>query len=161
MELGDAEGAVRAFEALLAVNPRNAAGWFNLGYIHDQHERNAEAGHCFRTALDSDPKLDRAWYGLGLVLVRQGRLDEAVAAFKRNTALQPFSPYGWYQLAMTLHHLGRGAEARRVNAELRRIEPRFAAALERDLAQTQPLRANAPASAPEEPSAAAAAAATA
>jgi tetratricopeptide (TPR) repeat protein len=137
MELHDRMGAIRAFEALLAVNARNAAAWFNLGFIHDHNETNAEAERCFRAAVEIDPLLDRAWYGLGLVLIRQRRLAEAVVALKRNTKLQPFSPYGWYQLAMTHHHLGQSADALRIHEEMLRFEPHFAATLKRDLDQTQ------------------------
>jgi tetratricopeptide (TPR) repeat protein len=138
MELGEPEAAIRAFEDLLAVNPRYADGWFNLGFIHDQREQDAEAERCFRAAVELNPALDRAWYGLGLVLIRQGRLEEAVDALKRNTKLQPFSPYGWYQLAMTHHHLGAADEAWRIHDELRKFEPRYAATLKRDLENTPP-----------------------
>src|SRR5262245_15380660 len=48
METGDAPGAIHAFETQLGVNPRSAEGWFNLGFIHDRRESNAEAERCFR-----------------------------------------------------------------------------------------------------------------
>ena len=112
--------------------------WFNLGYLHEQRDELQDAERSFRRSVELKPSIDRAWYGLGLVLIRQGRLNEAIEALRRNIKLQPFSPYGYYQLAMTYHHLGMSAEAEKVYDELSKFEPKYAATLRRDLAQTTP-----------------------
>lgn len=137
-ETEDWAGAKGEFEAIVALNPENADAWFNLGYLHDQRDEVQEAERAFRRALELKPSIDRAWYGLGLVLIRQGRLTEAIDALLRNIKLQPFSPYGYYQLGMTYHHLGRANEAEKVHDELQRFEPKYAATLKRDMAQTPP-----------------------
>jgi tetratricopeptide (TPR) repeat protein len=142
MEAGDSIGAVSAFVDLVERHPNNADAWFNLGFIYEQREDLAPAEKCLREAVRLDPKLDRAWYGLALVLIRTDRLNDAVDALKANIKLQPMSPYGYYQLGMTQHHLGQAEDARRVVEELRRFEPKYAATLERDIAQT-PSRAGA------------------
>jgi tetratricopeptide (TPR) repeat protein len=137
-ETRDRTAAKQEFEAIVAGNPGNAEAWFNLGYLHDQHDDLQEAERAFRRAVELKPSIDRAWYGLGLVLIRQGRLNEATAALRRNIKLQPFSPYGYYQLGMTYHHLGNAAEAEKIHEELQKFEPKYAATLKRDLAQTPP-----------------------
>jgi tetratricopeptide (TPR) repeat protein len=136
MESGDPSGAAAEFTALLAHQPDNAEGWFNLGYIQEHCENLGEAERCFRRAIELRPQIDRAWYGLALVLIRTGRLSEAVAALKENTRLQPFSPFGWYQLGMTHHHLGEAEAARKVHEHLKSFEPRYAATLKRDIERT-------------------------
>lgn len=135
---GDRTAAIEEFSRLVAHHPKNADGWFNLGFIHDERDELAEAERCFRNAVELSPALDRAWYGLGLVLIRQGRLDEAIVALKRNIKLQHFSPYGYYQLGMTYHHLGRSTEAWQMYEKLTQFEPKYAATLKRDLEQTVP-----------------------
>lgn len=132
-QLGRLEGAIDDAQALVAAHPgRNAADWFNLGYLLDAADRLDEAEPAFRQALELDSKLDRAWYGLALTLIRLQRLDEAVVALKRNTELQPMSPYGWYQLARVHVDRHEPEEARRVIARLKGFEPKVAAQLERE-----------------------------
>lgn len=138
MAAGDSIGAVSAFVDLVERHPNHAEGWFNLGYIYEQREDLGPAERCFRQAVRLDPKLDRAWYGLALVLIRTGRLRESLDALKANIKLQPMSPYGYYQLGMTQHHLGNADEARRVIEQLKGFEPKYAATLARDIAQTPP-----------------------
>lgn len=141
-QLGDVDGAIAEFRALLEADPRHADAWFNLGYLLEGRDALDEAERAFRRAVELNPSIDRAWYGLGLVLIRTDRLREAVEALKRNTKLQPFSPYGWYQLGMTYHHLGESAEAWRIHGHLKSFEPRFAATLKRDIEATPPRALN-------------------
>jgi tetratricopeptide (TPR) repeat protein len=137
MEQGESAEATAVFERVLEHNPEYADGWFNLGFIHEQREQGAAAERCFRRALKLNEHHDRAWYGLALVLIRADRLPEAVEALKRNVKLQPFSPYGYYQLSMTYHHLGESGEAWRTYEQLKTFEPKYAAALKRDLESTR------------------------
>lgn len=143
-EAGDRDGAVAQLEQLTAANPSFADAWFNLGYLHDQADRLADAERCFRRAVELRPSLDRAWYGLGLVLIRDGRLTEAVDALKQTIKLQPFSPYGYYQLGMTYHHLGRSDEVAKVVEQLAGFEPKFTATLKRDLERSPPRSKSSP-----------------
>ena len=124
--------AIASLRHLTTVWPRQAAGWFNLGYVLQQAGRHEEAGLAFERAAALDPRLDGAWYGLALVRIEQRRFEEAAAALERNTALQPLGPYGWYRLAQVWLALGEPGKARKVIAHLRRFEPRVAAQLERE-----------------------------
>jgi tetratricopeptide (TPR) repeat protein len=104
--------------------------------VLQQGGRHEEAGLAFERALTLDPRLDRAWYGLALVRIHQQRWGEAAEALERNTALQPLGPHGWYRLAQVWLALGETGKARKVIAHLRRFEPRVAAQLERENAET-------------------------
>ncbi len=138
VDLGETEAAIATFEQLLQQHPDYADGWFNLGFIHEQRQDSGAAERCFRRALELKPDHDRAWYGLALVLIRTERLAEAVDALKQNTKLQPFSPFGFYQLGMTYHHLGEAGDAWRTYEQLKLFEPKYAAALKRDLETIKP-----------------------
>lgn len=127
--------AVDSLRQLTAAWPRQAAGWFNLGYVLQQAGRHEEAGPAFERAVALDPRLDRAWYGLALVRIHQQRWQEAAEALERNTALQPLGPYGWYRLAQVWLALGEPGKAHKVIAHLRRFEPRVAAQLDRENAE--------------------------
>jgi len=127
--------AVDSLRQLTAAWPRQAAGWFNLGYVLQQAGRPEEAGPAFERAVALDPRLDRAWYGLALVRIHQQRWQEAAEALERNTALQPLGPYGWYRLAQVWLALGEPGKAHKVIAHLRRFEPRVAAQLDRENAE--------------------------
>jgi len=127
--------AVDSLRQLTAAWPRQAAGWFNLGYVLQQAGRHEEAGPAFERAVALDPRLDRAWYGLALVHIHQQRWQEAAEALERNTALQPLGPYGWYRLAQVWLALGEPGKAHKVIAHLRRFEPRVAAQLDRENAE--------------------------
>lgn len=127
--------AIDSLRQLTAAWPRQAAGWFNLGYVLQQAGRHEEAGPAFERAVALDPRLDRAWYGLALVRIHQQRWQEAAEALERNTALQPLGPYGWYRLAQVWLALGEPGKAHKVIAHLRRFEPRVAAQLDRENAE--------------------------
>jgi Tfp pilus assembly protein PilF len=131
-QLGDAPGALRTMEQLLAAHPDNGTHWFNHGFLLEEAGEYERAEVSFRRATELSPQLDRAWYGLGLVLIRLQRLDEAVTALKRNTQLQPMSPYGWYQLARVHVDRHEPEEARKIIRHLQRFEPKVAAQLQRE-----------------------------
>jgi Tfp pilus assembly protein PilF len=126
---GDLASAAVSLRRLLAVEPRQSAAWFNLGYVLEQQGQAAEAETAFRRAIETNAGMDRAWYGLALSLIAQQRWDEAEAALHRTNELQPLSPFGWVQLAR-LHVRRREPErAWQVIEHLRGFEPRAAAQL--------------------------------
>ncbi|MDP3812713.1 MAG: tetratricopeptide repeat protein [Hydrogenophaga sp.] len=131
-ELGDKTGAQQALQQLVAAQPDQPAGWFNLGYLSEEMGHLEQAETAFRRATELDPQLDRAWYGLALSLIRQRRFDEAVTALRKNTELQPMSPYGWYQLARVHVDRQEPDEAAKIIRHLRKFEPKVAAQLERE-----------------------------
>jgi predicted Zn-dependent protease len=131
-ELGDKTGAQQALQQLVAAQPTQPAGWFNLGYLSEEMGQLEQAEAAFRRATELDPTLDRAWYGLALSLIRQRRFDDAVTALRKNTELQPMSPYGWYQLARVHVDRQEPDEAAKIIRHLRKFEPKVAAQLERE-----------------------------
>ena len=118
--------AIAAFERALALQARDAAPLFNLGFVLQRVGRHEEALARFQGALELQPNLDRAWYGMGLSLIQCGRYRDAVARLEEAARLQPLNPFARYQLAAAWFKLG---EHDKVRAEYRRVkgfDPRVA-----------------------------------
>ncbi len=130
--LGRTQQAIDLQRQVVERAPKQAAGWFNLGFMLEKASLLDEALAAFTQATRLSPKLDRAWYGMGLVLIRLHRFDEAVDALRKNTELQPMSPYGWYQLARVHVDRQEPDEALRIIRHLQGFEPKVAAQLERE-----------------------------
>lgn len=132
-QTGRRDEAIEDARRLALAHPeRDAADWFNLGFLLEAAGRIDEAEPALRRAIQMNPKLDRAWYGLALVLIRQHRLDEALQALQRNTELQPMSPYGWYQLARVHVDRDEPEQARKIIRHLQGFEPQVAKQLTRE-----------------------------
>jgi tetratricopeptide (TPR) repeat protein len=129
---GGRDEAIRLFERALALDPKRAADWYNLGYLLQDAQRHDEAIAAMRRAIALNEKLDLAHYGLALSLIKTDRLEEAIEPLKRNIALQPMSPYGFYQLAHVHHRLGHPKEAVALIRRLAGFEPQVARQLQRE-----------------------------
>lgn len=83
-EAGDPYGAVEAFRAATALEPRRAAYWTALGEGLSALETGpGEAAEAaFRRALALDPTDQGARYGLGRVALTAGRRDDAVRLWR-------------------------------------------------------------------------------
>ncbi len=118
--------------------PSSAAGWFNLGFLHERLQHWPQAEDAFRKAIALSPSLDLAWFGLGRVLQFQGRLEEALHALAQSTRLQPWAPDGW-ALKARLHHQVRDMPAYSSTLlHLRSFDPKAAQSLEREMTAVVP-----------------------
>lgn len=131
-QLDNTSEALADYEALTSSGRARAGDWFNLGFLHENAKRHAQAQACFRQTLLLDESIDRAWYGLGLALMALGQHDEALKAFQRNTQLQPMSPYGWCQLARVHMERQETEEVAKIIHHLQGFEPKVAADLARE-----------------------------
>ena len=111
--------AAAAFERALALDPKDAATQFNLGFALQRLGRHDHALLRFQKAVALQPTLDRAWYGMGLSLIQQGRFREAIEKLTEAARLQPLSPFAHYQLAAAWFKLG---EHEKVRAEYRHVK---------------------------------------
>lgn len=79
----DIEGAIRAYQGILNVYPKNTQALYNLACLLDQERRYEEAIETHLTALKQDPFLDKAIYNLAIIYERLGYHSEAIKAWKR------------------------------------------------------------------------------
>jgi tetratricopeptide (TPR) repeat protein len=73
LKANDPSSAAREFEAVLALNPKNAEAYANLGVIAFVQQDCATASGNFRKALDIDPSLVRIQALLGLCEKKMGK----------------------------------------------------------------------------------------
>jgi tetratricopeptide (TPR) repeat protein len=122
---GNHAEAERYFHEALRLEPRNAASWFNLGFLYDQRHEPARAIEAFREATRLDPKLDRAWYGLGLCHAALDQHEDAVKSFERVVQLEPMNPHAWYQLGLAHHARHDPGKVKSVIEQLHRFDPKM------------------------------------
>lgn len=82
LKAGDAQGAVDAFEAALAVDPGHTAIYLKLAEAARLEGLQGKAIRFYREALDRDPDNVAAISGEGVALVEKGAVEKA----KRNLA---------------------------------------------------------------------------
>jgi len=86
---GDPEGALTAYERLLALHPEDADLHEAVGGLALDAGELERAERALRRALELNPEHGGAANALGEVLVRRGRTEEAVAVLKRAMDYDP------------------------------------------------------------------------
>jgi predicted TPR repeat methyltransferase len=137
----DFDGARRAFEASLALQPERAATRVRLAATLLQLGADDQALALLDEVLGRDPRHLDALGLRGAVLAGQGRFDEALQAFDRSLAVKAGQPQAWALRARVLGELGRSEEAdesRRRAAEVEPREPQVEQYFEAAAAQSTP-----------------------
>ena len=93
--------ALEELRAAIAINPYNAAWYFNAGMILDELGRFNEAIDAFRQALRIAPDDIHALWHIGVDHVRLGQLRHAIATFEQVQVIDStYEPsYCWRILA--------------------------------------------------------------
>ena len=104
--------AVRTFQHLIAVDPRNGVGYENVGVAKLQANDLAGAEVDLRKSLEVDPGLASAFTALGVVFARTNRKNDAIDAWKRAVELDGTEFDAMYNLIGALAQAGRADEAR-------------------------------------------------
>jgi adenylate cyclase len=79
----------------------------------------------YENAYRLDPQFDMTLHFLGRALLSLGRYDEAEAAFRRRLGLAPRSDMSRFYLACLYGSTARHEEARRIWAEMLKVNPGF------------------------------------
>lgn len=120
MRLSEPSKASDSFQQALRYAPQDGDTWHNLGWLHCQESRAAEAKAAFQRALQSPhyAQAARSWMAQGICEARAGQKPEAERSLLRSFDLDPANPITVYNLAMLMH--GRG-ESERARHYLRRL----------------------------------------
>jgi tetratricopeptide (TPR) repeat protein len=124
-ELGDLDGARRAYEAELALDARAYRASFNLGRLLLRSGRPDEAAPRFAEAVRSNPGFGTGHLYLAKAQLDRGDLAAALASARLGLDRAPeagTAPLGHYVLADVYTRMGRPRDAARAVAEARRLE---------------------------------------
>jgi tetratricopeptide (TPR) repeat protein len=82
--------ALKCYDRIKDIDPKNAMAWYNTGYIHLEHRNDPNgANEQFTGAIARAPMFAEAYFNRGLSYERQGVLDSAYIDFKRTLAIKP------------------------------------------------------------------------
>jgi tetratricopeptide (TPR) repeat protein len=90
MEADHYESAAARLERLAAIEPENAAIFYNLGVVYTFLKREDEALVLFQKSVDLYPNYYQAWYNMGQIcLIKKDDFSRAFHCFDRATAIRP------------------------------------------------------------------------
>jgi tetratricopeptide (TPR) repeat protein len=115
--------ALQCYDQALALDPRNARGWYSKGRCLESLRRIAEASTCYEQSLALDPRNTLAWRSKGNCLTESHRLTEALQCYDQALALDPRNARGWYSRGRCLESLRRFAEASRSYEQSLALDP--------------------------------------
>src|SRR5215510_1886383 len=111
-ERGEDAAAQKAFEQVLAANPREAMANTYLGIIADRAGDLAKAERYFAAAASADPGSASAHNNYGAVLLKLGRSKEATVQFEASIRLHKDQPSALVNLAQLRFATGRPDDLR-------------------------------------------------
>ncbi len=89
LQLGQADEAIKDFQAAAAIDPKSAPAANSLGAALQSSGRVEEAAAAFRRAIELDPQYADAHFNLGMMLGQQGDFQGARAELQRVTEIDP------------------------------------------------------------------------
>ena len=104
---GDTDGAIAAYEAILAKTPQIPLVHYNLGTLYKKKGDVARAQAEMQKASSSTPSFVDGYVGLATVLAETGKRAEAIAAIKKGAAENPQSGRLQYALGVLAEGSGR------------------------------------------------------
>lgn len=114
--------------AALALQPRNAVAWNNLGVFLKYSNDFEGAVTAFKNAKMYDPNLARAYSNLGNVLKELGHVSQAIAEHKEAIRLQPNLALAHCNLGSALSLAGDELGSIAASKEAIRLDPNLAMA---------------------------------
>ncbi|MET7493168.1 tetratricopeptide repeat protein [Streptomyces sp900116325] len=106
----DFTGAATTFRRVVALDPENKFGWYNLGYIAQRDGKKADARAAYDKALKIDPTFDSALFNEALLL-KSSEPDHAIGLLKRVVAHNSKASKAYLHLGEALAKKGRDDEA--------------------------------------------------
>ncbi len=117
--------AKAAAQRALAIDPAIAEAHAALGYVLAHYDRAFEASEReFETALRLRPDLPGSHHWYSHLLVAEGRGPESLRESLRTKELDPLDPVHNVHLAWHYFFTGDAESARRLSAELAKVDPR-------------------------------------
>ena len=105
LQAGKFADALKMFQLSVALNPKLADGWNNVGFCANHLDKLEEAEAAFRKALEFDPRKMISWCNLGNLLKDTSRFEEALEAYERAARINHKFPGVWRGQMLVLSYL--------------------------------------------------------
>ena len=116
--------AAKDFEKAVAVYPKYADAWMNLGKIRLQQNNNDQARVAMLRAIDADPKLVPPYLELGVLSAQQQNWVESSRYLDQAMKLDPVDyPQAWYTCAVANYNLQKYDEAEQRVRQAVKLDP--------------------------------------
>ncbi len=120
---GDVDGAIAAYEEVLAAAPDLPEVHHNLGLAYKRKEEYDRAGEEFRKAAELDPDFAEPHGALAVLLANAGHRDEAIVEAEQAVELDPENVEYLYNLAVLYKDSGKPREAEKAFLALEEMVP--------------------------------------
>jgi DNA-binding transcriptional MerR regulator len=121
LEVEDSDAARRCYERAIAADPKHLDARVNLGLLHHEAGRHADAERVYRAAIATCGPDAVLCFNLAILLEDMGRLDEAKAAYESALLVDPKMADCHYNLALLCEKLDKPRDAIRHMAQYRRL----------------------------------------
>jgi tetratricopeptide (TPR) repeat protein len=117
--------AVKDFEKAVALYPKYAEAWMNLGKVLVQQKSLAAGRAALLSAIDADPKLIPPYVELGLMAAADANWQQSAEFLDKALKLDPVDfPQAWYANAVAYYNLKNYAAAEKSAREAVRLDPK-------------------------------------
>jgi tetratricopeptide (TPR) repeat protein len=120
---GDTDGAVAAYEAILAKTPQIPLVHYNLGTLYKKKGDAARAQAELQKSVELDPSFVDGYVGLATVLAEAGKRAEAIEVVKKGTTENPQSGRLQYALGVLAEGSGEAALAKQAFLKAEELDP--------------------------------------
>jgi len=117
----DASKAIEAYERSRELDPRHVGARVNLGRLHHEAGRLAQAERVYREALRECEPEATLFFNLGVLLEDTSRHEEAIEAYQQAITVDPDLADAHFNLARLYESLGSPQHAIRHLGEYRRL----------------------------------------
>jgi len=123
---GDTDGAIAAYEAILAKTPQIPLVHHNLGTLYKKKGDAARAETELAKSVELDPGFVDGYVGLATLLAETGKRTEALEAIRKGTAANPDSGRLQYALGVLAETVGETAAAKEAFLKTEQLDPQNA-----------------------------------
>jgi tetratricopeptide (TPR) repeat protein len=120
---GDTDGAIAAYEAILAKTPQIPLVHHNLGTLYKKKGDAARAETELAKSVELDPGFVDGYVGLATLLAETGKRSEALEAIRKGTTANPDSGRLQYALGVLAETVGETAAAKEAFLKAEQLDP--------------------------------------
>jgi len=122
---GDLDGAVKAFQQAISLDPKFAPAYYNLGYAKSLQGKTDEAVQNYDKAIELDPNYRDAYNQRGNLKGRHGDFAGAIPDFQQVVRIAPDYPQAHYNLGHVYYFTGDLADATKELNQALALDPKL------------------------------------